>query len=75
MKNNELPMKEILAGLNLMIELKLKEEMTDENRAILIDAGEDLKEIAVYPWKPEEIDDLNARLTAVNEKLQKTKES
>ena len=72
----ELPMKEILAGLRLMIETKLKEPgVTHEQHATLKEVKIEIDSIAAKQWRVEDLTELNTRLEKVTEKLNKAKDT
>ena len=74
MTNNDLPMKEILSGLRTMIELKMKEDISEDTKVVLADTNKELDKIANTQWRVEDLTELNVRFEKLTEKLNKVKE-
>jgi len=75
MTNNDLPMKEILSGLMTMIELKMKEDISEDTKVVLADVNKELDEIANTQWRVEGLTELNVRFEKLTEKLNKVKDN
>ena len=74
MTNNDLPMKEILSGLRTMIELKMKEDISEDTKVVLTEASNELASMAETRWRVEDLTELNVRLEKLTEKLNKEKD-
>ena len=75
MRENDLPMKEIMAGLRTMIELKLAEPgLTKEQYTVLKETDTEINDIAKQTWNVEDLTELNTRLEVVTKNLEKVKD-
>ena len=72
---SKVPMQEILAGLNHMIEVKLTDPgLTDEESKLLKEVKEELNSIATKTWLVEDLTELNVRLEKLTAKLNTLKD-
>ena len=68
-------MKEILSGLRTMVELKRKEDISEDTRVVLAEVSNELASIASTQWRVEDLTELNVRFEKLTEKLNKVKDN